>query len=346
MGIFVKFDLLLVFTTCLRVLLQWFELFLLFPNNPNSMPHAKRSCTDIKCILAKELRNLGLIVPYRSRTPYLQSLLNKRAAYVRACEDSFVGSLWSIITGSDGFWKDIKDFHFICLLSRVSKTFSYTMQIDKMAWMAVAGNHPCMSNRVMASLFLVPFKHLPKREVCMENHGGAFVQFYKYPMKARDVLLMSYGMNKGATGFYAERRWKTRRKKRRIRWPTKIIYERIWPFFIDCLLYWLRSREDFGVLSEEPTALIWHITLCNFIKRKAKVCNFLFTNKDIFGFMIFLRIRSLDYAAENSNVSLIQHVSRAGGVMWRVALRQMILFRYPHAGPGILRRGFCAPVKS
>mgnify|MGYP005995272357 CR=1 FL=1 len=296
----------------------------------------------VRGLLLDKLYTLGVIISCRSGTPYLQGLLENRAEYVRQCEDSFVGSLWSIITGSDGFWENIKDFRFICVLCSTCKTFSYTLQTDKTAWMAVANNLPHMENKAMASVFLVPLKQFAKKKSYLANVRGAVVQFVLPRVRPVDALRMSYRVNNGPVGFYAKRRWKqyrlqARNKRPKIHWPPQVLHERIWPFFVNFLLLFCDAKKDLGVSLETQTALIWHSALSAYIKREAKLCNLLFLERQIYDFMLITYLHCKDHTHYSP---LIQYCWRRGHLMWLVSIKDLVLHRYPYAGEGILRRGY------
>lgn len=306
-------------------------------------------------MLRKQLYTLGVIPSSRSGTPDLQELLRKRSDYVQSCDNAMEGSIWSIIVECDGFWEDVKDFRLICVLCRVCKIFSYALQSHEKAWTMVSKNHSYMNDRMLAYIFRVPLKYLPGNSSMYAATGGFSFKSKTCPIHPVLVLQMSYEVNNGACGFFAKRKFASskycerqlKEKQQTIRWPKDVRNERIWPHFVDFLLFYLSSSSRWTGGKDAlvfGTVNVAHGTLCKFMHREAKAHNQLLTKRDITDFMILCQLCCKDYMVKTKKQGdpLIQYVWKGGRLFWRIMVREVVLFRYPYAGNGIMRKGLGA----
>jgi len=316
---------------------------------PNFQPvFARAMPTSARRMLRKQLYTLGVIPPSRLECQKLKELLEKRVSYVNACENAMMGSIWSIIVESDGFWEDARDFLFICMLCRVCKIFSYALQSHVKAWTAISKNHSYMSDRMLGYIFRVPLKYLPRNYSIYTETGQLSFMSKVCPVKPVQALNMSYIVNNGACGFFAKRTigssaYHGEKSKGTMQWSKEVRDERIWPYFVDFLLSLIQvfSSQSLGKdAASLDTLTVTHTGLCEFIQRQKKTHDSSLTNRDITDFMILCQLHCKDYMEKTPKKgdALIQYVWEEKRLFWRIMPREVILFRYPYAGHGIMRK--------
>ena len=299
-------------------------------------------------MLCKQLVTLGVIPPPRLECQKLEELQEKRASYVNACENAMMGSIWSIIVESDGFWEDARDFRFICMLCRVCKIFSYALQIHVKAWTAISKNHSYMNDRMLGYIFRVPLKYLPRNCPVYTETGQLSFMSKVCPVNPVQALNISYIVNNGACGFFAKRKtgssaYHGKKIKGTMQWPKEVRDERLWPHFIDFLLSLIQVFSP-HLLGKDAVSLdtftVAHTGLCEFIQRQKKPHDPSLTNRDITDFMILCQLNCKDYMEKTKKKgdALIQYIWKEKRLFWRIMPREVILFRYPYAGHGIMRK--------